>query len=115
MSRARLVVVGDALLDRDLDGPAERLAPDAPVPVVDAPVERARPGGAALAAALAARAGVEVTLVCALGRDAAGARVAELLGGLGVRVCDLGSGGGTPEKIRVHAGGTPLVRLDRAP
>ena len=33
--RERLVVVGDALLDRDLDGRAERLAPDAPVPVVD--------------------------------------------------------------------------------
>ena len=32
----RLIVVGDALLDRDLDGRAERLAPDAPVPVVDA-------------------------------------------------------------------------------
>ena len=43
-----LVVVGDALLDRDLDGRAERLAPDAPVPVVDAIEERPRPGGAAL-------------------------------------------------------------------
>ena len=50
----RLVVVGDALLDRDLVGTASRLAPDAPVPVVDAPVDRPRPGGAALAAVLAA-------------------------------------------------------------
>jgi D-beta-D-heptose 7-phosphate kinase/D-beta-D-heptose 1-phosphate adenosyltransferase len=41
----RVVVVGDTLLDRDLDGTVERLAPDAPVPVVDSPVERARPGG----------------------------------------------------------------------
>lgn len=31
----RLVVVGDVLLDRDVAGRAERLAPDAPVPVVD--------------------------------------------------------------------------------
>jgi len=37
VTRAPLVVVGDALLDRDLDGQAERLAPDAPVPVVDDP------------------------------------------------------------------------------
>jgi bifunctional ADP-heptose synthase (sugar kinase/adenylyltransferase) len=43
-ARAPLVVVGDALLDRDLDGRAERLAPDAPVPVVDDPAERRRPG-----------------------------------------------------------------------
>ena len=53
-TRAALVVVGDALLDRDLEGTAARLAPDAPVPVVDDPAERCRPGGAALAATLAA-------------------------------------------------------------
>src|SRR4051794_14057410 len=70
--RVSLVVIGDALLDRDLDGRAERLAPDAPVPVIDAIVERPRPGGAGLAAALAAASGETVTLICALGDDAAG-------------------------------------------
>ena len=45
-----LVVVGDALLDRDLVGTVERLCPDAPVPVVDEPVQVSRPGGAGLAA-----------------------------------------------------------------
>lgn len=54
MSGGYVVVVGDALLDRDLEGRVERLAPDAPVPVVEAPEERERPGGAALAGALAA-------------------------------------------------------------
>ncbi len=111
--RPRLAVVGDALLDRDIDGPAERLAPDAPVPVVTDPFERERPGGAALAAALAAEAGAEVTLICALGDDDAGRSVASLVEARGVRVCDLGSTRSTPEKIRVHAGGRPLVRLDR--
>ena len=48
-----LVVVGDALLDRDVDGSVGRLAPDAPVPVVDQTAVRVRPGGAGLAAALA--------------------------------------------------------------
>ena len=108
----RLLVIGDALLDLDLDGRAERLAPDAPVPVVDQPAERARPGGAALAAALAGGLGVEVTLVCALGDDEAGRRVEALLRERGVAVCDLGSDGGTPEKVRIHASGRPLVRLD---
>jgi rfaE bifunctional protein nucleotidyltransferase chain/domain/rfaE bifunctional protein kinase chain/domain len=107
-----LVVVGDALLDRDLDGRAERLAPDAPVPVVDDIVERPRPGGAALAATLAARAGAPTTLVCALGDDPAGRRLARLLAERGVEVCDLGLRGATPEKVRVRAGGRALVRLD---
>jgi D-beta-D-heptose 7-phosphate kinase / D-beta-D-heptose 1-phosphate adenosyltransferase len=107
-----VVVVGDALLDRDLDGYAERLAPDAPVPVVEGAVDRSRPGGAGLAAALAAAAGERVTLVCALGDDAAGRALGELLAGAGVEVCDLGLRGATPEKLRVRAGGRALVRLD---
>jgi D-beta-D-heptose 7-phosphate kinase / D-beta-D-heptose 1-phosphate adenosyltransferase len=109
---SRLVVIGDALLDRDLDGRAERLAPDAPVPVVDAIAPSERPGGAGLAARLAAADGHDVTLVCALGRDAAGARVREGVGTAGVAVCDLGLEGSTPEKVRVRAGGRALVRLD---
>ncbi len=108
----RLVVVGDALLDRDLDGSAERLAPDAPVPVVDAPVERPRPGGAALAASLAAADGVEVVLVTALADDEPGRRLAGLLERAGVEVVDVGLDGRTPEKVRVQAGGRTLVRID---
>ncbi|TQE38359.1 D-beta-D-heptose 1-phosphate adenosyltransferase, partial [Streptomyces ipomoeae] len=51
---APLLVVGDALLDHDLCGRAERLAPDAPVPVVSGTRRTTRPGGAALTACLAA-------------------------------------------------------------
>jgi D-beta-D-heptose 7-phosphate kinase / D-beta-D-heptose 1-phosphate adenosyltransferase len=109
---ARLVVVGDALLDRDLSGSVERLCPEAPVPVVDGLVERSRPGGAALAAALAARDGRPVTLVTALGRDRPGCELAELLAHDGVDVVDLGLEGGTPQKVRVLAEGRLLLRLD---
>jgi D-beta-D-heptose 7-phosphate kinase / D-beta-D-heptose 1-phosphate adenosyltransferase len=113
--RARLVVVGDALLDRDLEGRAGRLAPDAPVPVVDDPAERRRPGGAALAATLAARLdGRAVVLITALAADEAGAALRELLELAGVEVVDLGLSGSTPEKVRVRADGHSLVRLDRA-
>jgi rfaE bifunctional protein nucleotidyltransferase chain/domain/rfaE bifunctional protein kinase chain/domain len=110
---SRLTVIGDALLDRDLEGRAERLAPDAPVPVVDAIEGRPRAGGAGLTATLAARAGHDVTLVCALGDDAAGRELRELLERAGVELVDLGLRGATPEKIRVRAGGQTLVRLDR--
>jgi rfaE bifunctional protein nucleotidyltransferase chain/domain/rfaE bifunctional protein kinase chain/domain len=107
-----LVVVGDALLDRDLDGRAERLCPDAPVPVVDDVVERTRPGGAALAATLLALDGRDVLLVTALGRDAAGTELRALLERVGVDVADLGQRGATPEKRRLRAGGRPIARLD---
>jgi D-beta-D-heptose 7-phosphate kinase / D-beta-D-heptose 1-phosphate adenosyltransferase len=114
VTRAPLVVVGDALLDRDLDGRAERLAPDAPVPVLDDPAERRRPGGAALAATLAATLdGRAVVLVTALAADEAGTTLRELLELAGVEVVDLGLAGPTPEKIRVRAGGHSLLRVDR--
>jgi rfaE bifunctional protein nucleotidyltransferase chain/domain/rfaE bifunctional protein kinase chain/domain len=109
----RLVVVGDCLLDRDLDGTVRRLAPDAPVPVVDDPVGRARPGGAGLAAALAALDGWETVLVTALAADAAGDELRGLLDDAGVQVVDLELRGTTPEKVRVRAQGHPLLRLDR--
>jgi D-beta-D-heptose 7-phosphate kinase/D-beta-D-heptose 1-phosphate adenosyltransferase len=112
--RGPLVVVGDALLDRDLDGRAERLAPDAPVPVVDDPAERRRPGGAALAATLAALLdGRQVVLVTALAGDEPGTALRGLLELAGVEVVDLGLAGPTPEKIRVRADGRSLLRLDR--
>jgi D-beta-D-heptose 7-phosphate kinase / D-beta-D-heptose 1-phosphate adenosyltransferase len=112
--RAPLVVVGDALLDLDLDGRAERLAPDAPVPVVDDPTERPRAGGAGLAASLAAVLDRrEVVLVTALAADGPGATLRELLELAGVTVVDLGLAGPTAEKIRVRAGGRSLLRLDR--
>lgn len=107
-----LVVVGDALLDRDLDGRVERLAPDAPVPVVDEPVSRVRPGGAGLAALLAAAGPRPVRLVTALGDDDTGAQVRVLLAAAGVEVVDVGLDGPTPEKVRVRAAGRALVRLD---
>jgi D-beta-D-heptose 7-phosphate kinase/D-beta-D-heptose 1-phosphate adenosyltransferase len=108
----RLVVVGDTLLDRDLDGRVERLCPEAPVPVVDELVQRSRPGGAGLAAALAASKGARVTLVTALAADAPGRELAGLLAGAGVDVVDVGLGGATPVKTRVRSDGSLLLRLD---
>jgi rfaE bifunctional protein nucleotidyltransferase chain/domain/rfaE bifunctional protein kinase chain/domain len=107
-----LVVVGDALLDRDIAGSVERLSPDAPVPVVDQASDVARPGGAGLAASLAAE-GADVVLVTALGADEPGAELEALLSASGVDVVDLGLHGPTPEKVRVKAGDRSLLRLDR--
>jgi D-beta-D-heptose 7-phosphate kinase / D-beta-D-heptose 1-phosphate adenosyltransferase len=110
MSEVRpLVVVGDALLDRDVDGSVVRLAPDAPVPVVDQTSLRVRPGGAGLAAALAVADGRPVTLVTALASDHAAVELRGVLDAAGVDIVDLALDGTTPEKIRITTGGRSLT------
>ncbi|MGP4113606.1 D-glycero-beta-D-manno-heptose 1-phosphate adenylyltransferase [Streptomyces sp. 4N509B] len=109
-----IVVVGDVLLDHDVEGDATRLAPDAPVPVVEVGAERHRPGGAGLAATLAAGDGREVVLVTALGgsEDWASEAVRGLLPPT-VRLVEVPLDGALPVKSRVMAGGRPLLRYDR--
>jgi len=105
-----LVVLGDALLDIDVVGRVDRLAPDAPVPVVDDAVEHRRPGGAALAALMAARDGHDVVLVTPLAADEPADRLVEMLDD--VRVVPVPYEGTTSVKQRVRAGGQSLVRID---
>ena len=107
----KLVVVGDALLDVDIEGTADRLCPDAPAPVLEVRAERTRPGGAALAAALAAADGVDVTLVSAVADDEDGDLLRETLGALPAVLGP--SPSPTPVKTRLRSGGHSLARLDR--
>lgn len=113
MSRPLLVVVGDTLLDRDVEGRVQRVAPDAPAPVLDEESVTDRPGGAGLAAMLATGHGYDVALVTALADDAGGARLSELLTAAGVEVYALPVPGATAEKVRLRAQGQVLLRLDR--
>ncbi|WP_347405114.1 PfkB family carbohydrate kinase [Micromonospora sp. WMMD1082] len=108
-----VVVVGDTLLDRDVEGMVNRLCPDSPVPVLDETAHVDRPGGAGLSAVFAAAQGAEVILVTALADDAGGARLSVLLAAAGVQVYPLRLAGATPEKIRLRAGGRVLLRHDR--
>jgi rfaE bifunctional protein nucleotidyltransferase chain/domain/rfaE bifunctional protein kinase chain/domain len=115
MSRASgpLVVVGDSLLDRDVEGSIDRLVPDAPAPVVDVRGDRTRPGGAALAAALAREHADAVVLVTALADDDHAATLRRLLEDAGVTVAALALRGTTPTKTRVCAGHHVVARLDQ--
>ncbi|HEY9349701.1 MAG TPA: PfkB family carbohydrate kinase, partial [Acidothermales bacterium] len=65
----RIVVVGDAVLDAWLSGPAHRLCREAPVPVVSVDQRVTAPGGAANTAANAAALGADVTFVSFVGQD----------------------------------------------
>ncbi|MDT7802087.1 MAG: D-beta-D-heptose 7-phosphate kinase / D-beta-D-heptose 1-phosphate adenosyltransferase [Actinomycetota bacterium] len=106
-----LVVLGDTLLDVDAEGTADRLCPEAPVPVVDLTARRRRPGGAGLAALLAARSAADVVLVTALAGDDGGRALTGLLEP-DVTVLPLPLRGSTVCKTRVRAGGQSLLRLD---
>ncbi|WP_308796658.1 PfkB family carbohydrate kinase [Agromyces silvae] len=108
----RIAVVGDSLLDVDLDGGATRLSPDAPVPVVDVVHATDRAGGAGLVATLLARDGVEVTLITALADDAAADRLRAAL--VGIQLVAGRLLGPTPVKTRVRADGHAVARLDEA-
>ena len=72
-SKARVLVVGDVMLDRYWYGNASRISPEAPVPVVLWEREEERPGGAANVARNCAALGAHTHLLSVVGRDEAGA------------------------------------------
>ena len=74
----RVLVAGDVMLDRYWFGPASRISPEAPVPVVRVEHSEERPGGAANVAVNLASLGVTTTLVGATGADEAGTRLETL-------------------------------------
>jgi len=107
-----IAVVGDLLVDRDVIGHVGRVAADAPVPIVEQPIERMRPGGAGLAASLAA-AGAAVALLTAAS-DADADRIAvERLRELGVTVHAARRVAPVPQKIRVRTDDHVMLRVDR--
>lgn len=109
----QLVIVGDSILDVDIEGSATRLSPEAPVPVVDTERVVQRPGGAGLAALLAARTETGVVLVTGIADDDAGRQLQALLAAAGVRVLALPVSGATVVKTRIRARGQSVLRVDR--
>jgi len=79
LSRARVLVVGDVMLDRYWFGEVGRISPEAPVPVVKIDRIEERPGGAANVARNVASLGARASLLSVVGADEAGGRLAELL------------------------------------
>ncbi len=80
----RVLVIGDAILDRYLWGRATRVSPEAPVLVVDVDKEELRLGGAANVAHNVRALGAEPVLIGALGEDGAANDLERLLRARGV-------------------------------
>ncbi|EHK65010.1 D-glycero-beta-D-manno-heptose-7-phosphate kinase [Achromobacter arsenitoxydans] len=85
ISRSRVLVVGDVMLDRYWFGEVERISPEAPVPVVRVARREDRLGGAANVARNVAALGGHVTLVGVLGEDEAGDSVRRLAAEAGIQ------------------------------
>jgi rfaE bifunctional protein kinase chain/domain len=79
MSRARVLVVGDVMLDQFTVGRVTRISPEAPVPVVAYERDEYRAGGAANVALNVRALGAEVTVVGLVGPDPAATQIRELL------------------------------------
>ena len=108
---ARVVVVGDVLLDRDIEGAVRRVTPDAPAPVVEIEDVAERAGGAGLAASLLAGQGVEVELVTALAEDEPAKLLTDLLTAQ-VKLTSVLTPSATRCKTRVRSAGQSLLRMD---
>ncbi|MCC7487355.1 MAG: D-glycero-beta-D-manno-heptose-7-phosphate kinase [Burkholderiales bacterium] len=114
LRRARVLVVGDVMLDRYWFGRVERISPEAPVPIVGIDREEERPGGAANVARSAAALGARVTLLSVVGADEAGDALEALLGRLRVSArLHRDRGIRTTVKLRVIGGrNQQLLRVD---
>jgi D-beta-D-heptose 7-phosphate kinase/D-beta-D-heptose 1-phosphate adenosyltransferase len=111
---SRVLVVGDIILDRYVSGHANRLSPEAPIPVLRPSGRHATLGGAANVALNIAALGGEAVLVGVIGTDPAGTEVQRLLAatdGVTGRVV-VSPDRPTTTKTRFIAGTHQLLRLD---
>lgn len=115
--RARVLVVGDLMLDRFIWGDVRRISPEAPVPVVQVTRESMHPGGAGNVVANLAALGARPRVIGWVGRDAAGSAIRDLLDALGAdaRGVLVSESAATIEKTRIIAHHQQVVRLDREP
>ena len=110
---ARVLVVGDAMLDRYWFGEVGRISPEAPVPIVKIEREEERAGGAANVARNAAALGAQVSLLSVVGTDEAATRLAKLLRGERVKArLHRDRSVRTTVKLRVIGRQQQLVRVD---
>ena len=115
IKQARVVCVGDVMLDRFVYGAVERVSPEAPVPICRVADETAMLGGAGNVIRNLVALGAGADCIAVVGDDAAGAEVAALLAALdGVRADLLTDGGRhTTMKTRYISGTQQLLRADR--
>ena len=112
--KARVLVVGDVMLDRYWFGDVHRISPEAPVPVLKVSRVEERPGGAANVARNITALGAHCTLLSVVGADEAGDCLLRLLteqGGVEAFL-QRDEGFSTIVKLRAIARQQQLLRID---
>jgi D-beta-D-heptose 7-phosphate kinase/D-beta-D-heptose 1-phosphate adenosyltransferase len=111
--QARVLVVGDVMLDRYWHGATSRISPEAPVPVVHVGQSEERAGGAANVALNIAALGAQARLLGVTGDDEAATSLETLMSGAGIE-CRFQKIADTPTvtKLRVISRHQQLIRLD---
>jgi len=111
--QAKVLVVGDVMLDRYWHGISSRISPEAPVPVVKVTQKDDRPGGAANVALNMAALGAEVVLVGVVGADEAGEILQQRLNAARIHTSlQIASASPTITKLRVTSRHQQLLRMD---
>ncbi|BBP42842.1 bifunctional protein HldE [Thiosulfativibrio zosterae] len=111
-SKTKLLVVGDVMLDQYWSGRANRISPEAPVPVVKVSSDDIRAGGAANVALNIAALGAQVDLMGIIGQDEFGSQLDRVLSAAGVKSHWTYSDAGTICKLRVLSHHQQLIRMD---
>ncbi|HSD38347.1 MAG TPA: D-glycero-beta-D-manno-heptose-7-phosphate kinase [Rhodocyclaceae bacterium] len=112
-SKARVLVVGDVMLDRYWFGDVERISPEAPVPIVRVQRTEERPGGAANVARNGSALGATVSLLSVVGEDEAAVALGRLVSEAGVRsLMQSDASLSTTIKLRVLGRQQQLLRID---
>jgi len=111
-SDAKVLVIGDVMLDRFWRGAATRISPEAPVPVVKVAGVDDRPGGAGNVAINLAGLGVETTLSGLVGDDEHAKQLRSAVEEKGVRRSVMPCPADTIVKLRVLSRNQQLIRID---
>jgi len=112
-NQAKVLVVGDIMLDRYWYGPTQRISPEAPVPIVRINKNEDRPGGAANVALNIASMGGQTTLIGITGDDVESTTLAARLQAMAIH-CEFVKQPDFPTitKLRVMSRNQQLIRLD---
>jgi D-glycero-beta-D-manno-heptose-7-phosphate kinase len=113
LARSRVLVVGDAMLDRYWFGAVDRISPEAPVPIVRVTREEERIGAAANVAYNVVTLGAQASLLTVVGNDEASHKLEELVAKTGIQT-HFGRDEHlkTTVKLRVIGRQQQLIRLD---
>lgn len=112
---ARILTIGDVMLDKFIKGTVSRISPEAPVPVVDLTSETIKPGGAANAINNIKTLGADVIAAGVIGDDVNGRKLIDTLkqSGINTEGFIVIPDRPTTVKTRIMTGQQQIVRIDR--